>query len=200
MLGGQPVERVKQLEYLGIQLSESGTLDAELSARLRKAAHKCLALQPTFSLRSLGLRAKLRIFEGAVMPTLLYGAHSWALTAQQEQRLHTFHMRCLRRLLGLSLLDRIPNSVVLARCGQQPMKEQLRLQRLLWLGHLVRMPDTRLPKLVFFSQLAAKRPRGRPPVRLREDVLREDVHSKGRATSWRRLALDRAKWNAAVRD
>ncbi|GAB4823275.1 hypothetical protein N2152v2_010321 [Parachlorella kessleri] len=108
-------------------------------------------------------------------------------------------MRCLRRILGLSLLDRIPNSVILARCGQQPIKEQLRLQRLLWLGHLVRMPDTRLPKLVFFSQLAAKRPRGRPLVRLREDVLRADVHSKGIATSWRRLAVDRAKWNEAVR-
>ncbi|GAB4813537.1 hypothetical protein N2152v2_000583 [Parachlorella kessleri] len=199
MLGEEPVERVRQLEYLGIQLSDTGTLDAELSARLKKAAHKCHTLQPTFSLRSLGLRAKLRIFEGTVMPTLLYGAHSWALTAQQEQRLHTFHMRCLRRILGLSLLDRIPNSVILACCGQQPIKEQLRLQRLLWLGHLVRMPDTRLPKLVFFSQLVAKRPRGRPLVRLREDVLRADVRSKGIATSWRRLAVDRAKWNEAVR-
>ncbi|GAB4819626.1 hypothetical protein N2152v2_006672 [Parachlorella kessleri] len=169
MLGEEPVERVRQLEYLGIQLSDTGTLEAELSARLRKAAHKCHTLQPTFSLRSLGLRAKLRIFEGTVMPTLLYGAHSWALTAQQEQRLQTFHMRCLRRILGLSLLDRIPNSVILAHCGQQPIKEQLRLQRLLWLGHLVRMPDTRLPKLAFFSQLAEKRPRGRPIVRLREE-------------------------------
>ena len=199
LLGGQPVERVEQLEYLGIQLAASGTLKAELSARLQKAVYKWRTLQPTFRLHSLGLRAKLRIFEGSVMPTLLYGAHSWALTDKQENKLQVFHMRCLRRLLGISLLDKVPNSKVLARCGQQPLGEQLRLQRLQCLGHLVRMPDARLPKQVFYSQLEGPRPVGGVRMRLREDVLKDDVHSLGMPYNWHRLAVDRSKWRAAIR-
>ncbi|GAB4820156.1 hypothetical protein N2152v2_007202 [Parachlorella kessleri] len=145
------IASVKQLEYLGLKLAASGTIEAELSARRNKAAHKCRTLQPTFRLSTLGLRAKMRIFESSVMPTLLYGVRSWALTAQQEKK-HVSHMRCLRRILGISLLDKIPDGKVQACCGQQPIGEQLRLQRLQWFGQVARMPDTRLPKQISIAE------------------------------------------------
>lgn len=198
LLGGQPVGRVQQMEYLGAQLTADGSLDAELSARLKKAGNAMHQLIPTLRLRTVGLRAKVTFYEASVLSTLLYGAHSWALTAGQEQRLAAFHMRSLRRLLGLSLRDHVPNEVVLARCGQAPLPELLRVQRLLWLGHCWRMTDERLPKMLLFGRLEGKRPRGRPPQRWREDVVREDLEQL-KIRSWAGLATDRAAWAAAAK-
>ena len=196
LLDGQTVGQKQQVEYLGAQFSACGSLDAELSARIKKAAHAFRQLEPTLRLRALGLRAKMQIFEAAVLSTLLYGAHSWALTLKQERRMAAFQMRCLRRLLGISLLDHVRNEAVLARCGQAPMAELLRVQRLLWLGHCWRMGDGRLPKLALFGRLEGVRPRAGPPLRWREDVVRADLEEAGRAYNWARLAEDRGKWAA----
>ena len=78
------------------------------------------------------------------------------------------------------------------------MRELLRQQRLLWFGHCIRMGDERLPKMAVFGRLEGKRPRGRPPRRWREDVLRGDMAAAKLDQAWPRLAADRAAWKGAV--
>jgi hypothetical protein len=95
--------------------------------------------------RNLRLRTKGNVYRVAVVSNLVYGAETWAPTQCQQQRLHAFHMGCLRRIMGVSRLQHIPNVKVLAACGQQDIDTLLCLSRCRWLGHLERMTADRLP-------------------------------------------------------
>lgn len=198
-LGGEPVGRVQKLEYLGSTFCESGSIDADISARLSKAGFAFHQLGRVWRLRSVPLATKMEIFRYSVLATLLYGSHAWAPTQQQEDQLHAFYMRSLRSLLGVTLRDHLRNEEVLRRCNAQPMGALLRQERLRWLGHSLRMPDERLPKQLLWAQRPGMRPRGRPPRRWREDTASEDVRSMGLASSWQRVAQHRAAWHQATK-
>ena len=127
---------------------------------------------------------------------LLYGSESWTLYNRQERRLNTFHLRCLRRILGISLQDHIPNTEVLARAGTlTSMYALLTKRRLRWLGHVTRMHDGRLPKDILCGELATRsRPTGRPTLRYK-DVLKQDLKAGGIApVGFEALAADRSGW------
>ena len=199
MLNGQAVGRVCKLTYLGGEFTDTGTIDADISARISKAAHLMRSMDSLWRLRGVSTSAKLHIFQRSVVPTLLYGSHSWAPTQAQQQRLAVFHMSCLRRMLGISRRDRWRNEAVLSRCKEQPIQQQLRQHRLQWLGHCHRLSDQRLTKQVLMAQLPGARPRQKPPLRWREDMLPQDVEAISLAGCWQKVARHRSTWHAAAR-
>ncbi|KAI8482689.1 hypothetical protein Bbelb_395690 [Branchiostoma belcheri] len=107
-------------------------------------------------------------------------------------------MRCLRRILGISWQDRVPNKDVLALAGMTSMYALLSQRRLRWLGHVSRMDDGRIPKDVLYGELATgARPAGRPVLRYK-DVLKRDMKAGGiDQTSWETVAADRSRWRQA---
>ena len=101
----------------------------------------------------LTIKTKTQVYQACVLSTLLYGSESWTLNTWQELRLNTFHLRCVRRILGISWQDHIPNTEVLARAGTLSMYALLSKRRLRWLGHVTRMHDGRLPKVILYGEL-----------------------------------------------
>ena len=143
----------------------------------------------------LTIKTKTQVYQTCVLSTLLYGSESWTLYTRQERRLNTFHLRCLRRTLGISWQDHIPNIEVLARAGTLRMYALLTKRRLRWLGHVTRMHDGRLPKDILYGELATgSRPTGRPTLRYK-DVLKRDLKAGGIEPSGNEaLAADRSGW------
>ena len=43
----------------------------------------------------LTLNTKLKVYQARVLSTLLYGSESWTTYARQDNRLESFHLRCL---------------------------------------------------------------------------------------------------------
>jgi hypothetical protein len=64
-------------------------------------------------------------------------------------------------------------------------------QRISWLGHLERMAENRMPKMIFSQELEGPRRRGKPRKRWKEEVER-DLHVLG-VRRWRELVTDRKK-------
>ena len=96
--------------------------------------------------------------------------------AAQENRLNVFHMRSLRKLLGITWMSRTPNTVVLSRCGQTTMFTMLRQRRLRWLGHVRQMNDGRIPRDLLYGELSAGRSNiGRPQLRYRVQTRYERI-------------------------
>ena len=121
----------------------------------------------------LSLSSKVLVFNTCVRSILLFGSECWAPTEAHAKQLDVFQNDCLRRMLGKRRSDRIPLERIRAECHVYPICSQLRSIRLRQLGHVMRMPFTRLPKVALFAQLPdACRPRGRPPL------------------SWHRLVVD----------
>ena len=49
--------------------------------------------------------------------------------------------------------DKIPDTEVLKKAGMQSMHTVLKLAQLRWAGNVIRMPDERLPKKIFYGEL-----------------------------------------------
>ena len=148
----------------------------------------------------LTINTKMKVYQACVLSTLLYGSETWTLYSRQERRLNAFHMRCLRRLLGITWQDRITNAEVLSRAGLPSMYAMLTQRRLRWLGHVCRMDDGRIPKDIMYGELATgTRPTGRPTLRYK-DVCKRDLKtcniSPGNLES---ATADRTLWRSTVK-
>ena len=143
---------------------------------------------------------KVNVYKACVISTLLYGSESWTMCAHQEKWLNAFHMRCLRRILGITWRDKVTNKVVLEKAGIPSLYTLLKQRRMRLLGHVTRMKDGRIPKDLLYGELAiGKRPTGRPQLRF-NDVCKRDLQALGIHTdSWAVTAIDRDAWRHTVK-
>ena len=179
-IGDHTLEVVEKFTYLGSTISNNLSLDNELNCRIGKAATAMARLtKRVWDNTMLTANTKMRVYQACVLSTLLYGSEAWTLYSRQEHRLNAFHMRCLRRLLGITWQDHVTNNDVLAQAGLPSMYALLSQRRLRWLGHVCRMDDGRIPKDVLYGELATgTRPTGRPALRLK-DVYKRDLRAGG---------------------
>jgi transcription termination factor 2 len=75
---------------------------------------------------------------------------------------------------------------------------EIKVRRLEWLGHVIRMEDTRLPKMVFIAKPEDTHGVGRPRLRRLDDV-EADIKALG-IKRWRIKAQDRKEWSAILRE
>ena len=138
-------------------MGKNAKVGGDVGTRLEKASRVYQKWRKeVFRSRSVSKRTKLHVFRVMVMPVLLYGAETWAVTQQELRKLHAFQMKCLREIVGVTLWDRRRNVAILEETGELPVEEQLCHKRLQWFGHLQRMPENRPQK-----QVLRCRPHGR---------------------------------------
>jgi hypothetical protein len=74
----------------------------------------------------------------------------------------------------------------------------IKIRILEWLGHVVRMNETRSVKKVFEEKLEGQRGRGRPRLRWINDV-EDDLRELG-VKRWRTKALEREEWATIIKE
>ena len=77
---------------------------------------------------------------------------------RKTRRLSVFDHHCLRSIAGVWWEHRISNAEVRRRVfgsegANKSIEVQLNLHRLRWLGHVLRMPENRLPRQALFSEI-----------------------------------------------
>jgi len=187
---------VRQFTYLGSTITDNLSVDAEIDKRIGKAATTLARLTTrVWTNRRLTARTKMAVYSACVISTLLYGRETWTTYARQERRLNIFHLRSIRRILGISWQDRIPNTEALSRAHLPSMCTLLRQHRLRWRGHIHRMEDGRITKDILHGELTTgRRSTGRPHLRFK-DVCKRDMRALNIDTeSWEGLAVDRSRW------
>ena len=192
---------VDRFTYLGSTITNNLSLDVEIDKRIGKAATILARLTTrVWSNRNLTVKTKMSVYEACVLSTLLYGSETWTTYSRQEKRLNSFHLRSLRRILGISWQDKVTNTEVLNRAGQVSIFTHLRQRRLRWLGHVHRMEDGRIPKDILYGELMkGKRNTGRPHLRYK-DVCKRDMKALDmNPESWEELASDRSAWKSTIR-
>ena len=195
------LEVVEDFTYLGSNISNNLSLDTAINRRIGKAACTMAKLtKRVWENKMLTENTKMRIYQACVLSTLLYGSESWTTYMCQERRLNTYHMRSLKRILGITWQNCIPFSDILDRARIRCMYSMLSQRRLRWLGHVRRMEDGRLPKDILYGQLTSgARPVGRPALRFKDACNRDmkacDISPKG----WEAVAEDSTAWRQATR-
>ena len=63
----------------------------------------------------MGIKAKKCLYEGVIVPTTMYGAGAWGMGCPERRKVNVLEMKCLRGLIGVSLMGRVRNEEVRRR-------------------------------------------------------------------------------------
>ena len=113
-----------------------------------------------------------------------------------------FEMMCLRKIMGVSRLDKIRNTIIRDTLGlKHTVTDKITQKRLRFFGHVQRMGNDRYPKIVLEGNVHGKRPRGRPPKKwldtVKTDCTARNISS---VTTAGRMAKDRVVWHGITMD
>ena len=210
-INGTRLNVVHKFTYLGSIVSDDGQTCHEIETRIRKASVSFGKLNDrVWSNHGIRLHTKLEVYKAVVLSTLLYGCETWTCYRRDVAALDRFHHRHLRIILGIKWQDLVPNTEVLNRCNMTGIESYLFRHRLRWTGHVMRMDDNRLPRLLLLSELTTgNRKVGRPQLRFKDTVkyaLKQcsiDEHELDRQSRHRNPALSaaddrRAAWRSSV--
>ena len=160
---GEPVENVDSFVYLGSLLTSDNDCSKSIKRRLGLASASFKNLLPIWKNKTLSTSLKVRLFNSLIIPIALYSSETWSIKADDERRISAFETKCLRRIAGITYIDRVSNEDLrkLLRCPRTIM-DRVRSQQLRWLGHIQRMSANQLPKITFEGRVHGTRSRDQP--------------------------------------
>jgi hypothetical protein len=116
--------------------------------------------------------------------------------------LMTWERKILRKIYGPKCEQgvwRIRTNLELRNVYRSPdVVTEIKVRRLEWLGHIIRMDGDRMAKKVFISKPEGRRDIGRRKLRWLDDV-ENDIKALGKRR-WRIKAQDRNEWTAIKRE
>ena len=106
---------VHKFTYLGFNISDDLSLDAEIKRHIGKAALTltCLATS-VWENNKPTVWTKIAVCDACIISTLLYGSETWTTYGRQEMKLNNFHLCCHRNIPKISLKDKVANTEVLS--------------------------------------------------------------------------------------
>uniref|UniRef100_A0A8C7Z6H7 Reverse transcriptase domain-containing protein n=1 Tax=Oryzias sinensis TaxID=183150 RepID=A0A8C7Z6H7_9TELE len=199
-VNGQRLNTVKKFTYLGSSLSHSVVIDDEINARIAKASATFGRLQSNvWNRRGISLATKLKVYRAIILPTLLYACETWTVYQRHARKLNHFHTSCLRRLQAIRWQDKVPDTEVLARAGLPSIHTVLMQFQIRWAGHVVRMPDHRLPKRLLYGELLqGKRSVGCPKKRFKDTLKYSLKAFKLNPACFEKDAINKSSWRSQV--
>ena len=110
------------------------------------------ALKSVLSNKGLGIKAKKRLYEGVIVPTVLYGAEACGMRSAERRKVNVLEMKCLRSLVGVSRMDRVRNEEVRRRAGiERELTSRADERVLRWFGHVERIDEYRMARRVLMA-------------------------------------------------
>ena len=102
------IEQVRNMKYLGAILSADGTCEEEIEQRVGAAVRVIGAMRKeVLERKELKKATKMRVYNAIVLPTMLYGSETWTVMKRHESRLGATEMAYLRRVEGVTRMDRV---------------------------------------------------------------------------------------------
>ena len=198
-----------EFKYLGSLIHQSLTSDADVTAKLAKAAAAFGALrQCFFSNRLVRPKEKGQVYITLILTILLYGSESWCLREDLYRRLRVFHNQCMRAMCRVNRLHtrkfRISTAQLCERLGIKSFDAYYNARLLRWAGHVARMPMDRMPRRLLTGWVRNRRLVGAPQMTFGR-TLNKALRAKGLPTTfagargWQRLAQDRVTWRERTR-
>ena len=121
-------------------LTSTNDSSKDIKRRLALASACFKSLRSIWKNKYLPLKLKIQLFRALVILVATYGTETWTLKAEDKHRLAAFETKSLRKLSGITYLDRVSNEQLLSSLDYpQTIMQTIKLQQLRWLGHVQRM-------------------------------------------------------------
>ena len=141
-LGENEIPRGNGFRYLGSTVQADGGLDLEVKMRIQAGWNNWRKLTGVLCDKSVPLRVKSRIYKLMVLPAMMYGFETAAITKRQGEKLKANEKKMLRFTLGITRLDRVKNEEVRKNLNTGEVSTKLREARLWWAGHVWRREES----------------------------------------------------------
>jgi hypothetical protein len=139
---------------------------------------------------------KIKICKTIIRPVVTDSSETCTLTAKDENNLHVFERRILRKIFGPVNIDDIwrkRNNMEIDKLIEgADIVRFIKAQRIKWLGHIQRMDQARSTRKLLDWKPMGTRPLGRPRQRWQEDVM-EDL-KKLKVKNWKEISKDTRTW------
>ena len=126
----------------------------------------------------------------------MYGAETWGLSKVDVLRLGVFERKILRRIYGPTCEEAVwrsrYNEELYSLYDEADLVTAIKITRLRWAGHVVRMQDNLPCKKITLDKPEDRRRAGRPNLRWIDEVTK-DAEKLG-VRNWRARARDRDDW------
>lgn len=193
---GEELKVVDKFTYLGSTLNRFCTLDNEIISRIQKATEAYKSLEARcWKKRSIKQTTKVKVYTVCVLSVALYACETWVPYRQHIKMLERFHQRSLRRILNVHWSAHVPDTEILDRAGLPSIECMINQHRLRWVGNLIRMSDSRIPKQMLYGELSVgKRPRHKPKLRFKDCVKSSLSACNFDLDKWESLAANEPEW------
>jgi hypothetical protein len=137
-------------KYLGINLEALLDDNCAVEDRMSLANSKLFQLRKLLADRALSRRLRYRLITVYVFSTALYGSETWVMTKSVTKRVVTLENRCMRRVLGLRLIDKVSAKEMRQTLNvSNSLCQRMKARRLKFVGHLCRRPSLPTSQLLF---------------------------------------------------
>ena len=168
-IGERTFEVVPEFTYLGSKVSNDNSMEVELRARMLAANRSLYSLKKQFTSKNLSRQTKLGLYSTYIFPVLTYASETWTLSKSDETLLAAFERMMLRKILGPVCVEghwrSWYNDKLYEMYGDLTAVQRIKLARLRWAGHVVRMETDDPARKVFLGRPKGQRRCGRPKLR-----------------------------------
>ncbi|KAJ7408138.1 hypothetical protein BTVI_60736 [Pitangus sulphuratus] len=200
IIGESELKSVQEFNYLGSIISLDGKIDKEIDNMLAKAYKAfCKLHKRVWCNKLLKKSTKISVYRATVLSTLLYGSESWDIYRHHLRLLECFHQRCLHTILNIHWTDYVTNVSVLEQAVVMNIEAMFPRTQLCWAGHVSRMENYHLPKIVLYGELATGCHKKGAPKRRYKDSLKQSL-SLGHIDHhhWSTLASNQDTWRHTI--
>ncbi|KAK6765657.1 hypothetical protein RB195_025522 [Necator americanus] len=207
---GQPIELVDEFCYLGCTLKNNGSYERDVQQRCTKATSAFNSLAKCLWWTVITNEVKLRVYLSTIRPIMMYGLETWIAPASVMEMPDCTERKLLRLLLGYFWPRVYHNEYLYAEVDVvyrrmtrgryqyfAPPSKVAKVNRLRFLGHILRRPSDRLVQCVLRSLLGLswKKPPGRKR-KFWTEVVKEDLRTLGVGRQYRRDVKFHRIWNS----
>ena len=114
-LGGANVPIVDAYTYLGLVVNPLLSSQQMVDDRVAKGWRAFMALRPVLECTRIPLAIRVRLVKATLLPTVMYGAELWGMSAQRCSRAERLMREVLRSLLRLSTRSTVTSTMTLGR-------------------------------------------------------------------------------------
>ena len=180
-IDGSILEKVKQFNYLGCELSLDG--EPDFDKRIKRFQRICGTIRK--HLNETRRDTQMKLYKVVARPTLLYGSETWLTTKRDMTRLEAAEMRFLGIVKGYTRMDKIESEIIRKELEIHGTQDVRTKHKQNWINQLERMDNNRLPKHVLIYKPRGRRDRGRPRKR-RNASMPKQVK---RPNPWRKMMM-----------
>ena len=190
MIDKKEVEEVNKIIYLGQNVEMEERTTEEIERRITLAWKKFWYLKHIMK-GPFSINDKINIMNSCVLPTVIYGAQTWATTKKDEQKIRTTQNAMERSIMSIKLKDKISMRKIHKKMkNRNDFLYAAKRIKWDWAGHISRQNEERWTYKIKNWFLKEGRKKGKQKIRWDDDIIK----FLGGNKLYHRVAYNRHEW------